>query len=227
MRIAPTSTKPTTLATPANEQAPAAASAPPSTIEQAAPARAAGDIDRMERPVTKTESPAPADVQHAKTIDAFYEAFARRDGAAMAAMYHPDAVFHDEAFGTLKGQEIGAMWMMLTKSAPKLVVEHSDVKGTATGGTAHWDATYPFSVTGNTVKNSIDATFTFKDGKILTHDDVFSFPKWATQAFGLERFGFFGRMIANSSLTQGALRMFARRGLKQFMQKKGMETQTL
>jgi len=176
----------------------------------------------MERKTTRAVEATPIDEANAKTIDAFYEAFARRDGAAMAAMYHDDAVFHDEAFGTLRGKEIGAMWMMLTRSAKDLKVEHSDVRGTEKGGTAHWDATYPFSLTGRQVKNSIDATIEIKDGKIISHNDKFSFPAWATQAFGLERFGFIGRMIAGSSLTQGALRMFARKGLKDFMQKKGI-----
>jgi ketosteroid isomerase-like protein len=194
------------------------------TTNDAAPVARANptEVDQMEKKVSHVEPALPPERANAKIISDFYEAFARRDGTAMAAMYHDDAVFHDEAFGTLKGKEIGAMWMMLAKSAPKLEVVHSDVKGTTQGGSAHWDATYPFSITGRTVRNEIDATFTFKDGKILKHDDVFSFPKWATQAFGLDRLGFFGRMIASSSLTQGALRLFARRGLKKFMEKRGI-----
>jgi ketosteroid isomerase-like protein len=225
MRVPPTTTNAQSAMR--NVAAPTSApqTSPPSTTTgEAAPVARTNptEVDQMEKKISRAEPALPPERANAKIISDFYEAFARRDGAAMAAMYHPDATFHDEAFGTLKGKEIGAMWMMLTKSSPELKVEHSAVSGTAAGGTAHWDATYPFSITGRTVKNSIDATIEVKDGKIIAHRDVFSFPKWATQAFGLERFGFFGRMIADSSLTQGALRLFARRGLKKFMEKRGI-----
>ena len=34
-------------------------------------------------------------------VDRFYQAFARRDAAGMAACYHPQATFVDPAFGPL------------------------------------------------------------------------------------------------------------------------------
>src|SRR5713226_3587088 len=42
----------------------------------------------------------------------FYDAFARRDGEAVAAMYAADATFEDPVF-RLKGEEIGRMWIGL------------------------------------------------------------------------------------------------------------------
>ena len=50
-------------------------------------------------------------------------------------------------------------------------------------GTAHWIATYTFR-TGNQVVNDIHASFRFRDGKIVDHEDSFSFHKWARQALG-------------------------------------------
>ncbi len=41
-------------------------------------------------------------------VAALYEAFARRDHEAMAALYVPRANFSDPAFGALFGKKIGA-----------------------------------------------------------------------------------------------------------------------
>ena len=49
-------------------------------------------------------------------IHTLYRAFQRKDGAAMAACYHPDATFRDEVF-TLRGKQVGAMWRMLCEGA--------------------------------------------------------------------------------------------------------------
>ena len=57
------------------------------------------------------------------TIERFYEAFGQCNGAAMTACYAPDAHFRDPAFGDLEGDEIGAMWRMLTGRATDLEIE--------------------------------------------------------------------------------------------------------
>lgn len=165
-------------------------------------------------------SPQVADANNKAAIAGFYEAFANRDPDAMAALYHPDATFHDPAFGTLKGAEIGGMWRMLSEAAPDLKVQHSNV-GAKDGNkaSAHWDAQYTFGVTGNKVENHVDAKFEFKDGKIISHRDDFSFPKWAGQALGLDRFGWVGRKIAGWSVTQRVMQAFAKKGLRDFMDK--------
>ena len=49
---------------------------------------------------------------NAQLIQTLYAAFGRRDGAAMAACYAPNATFVDPVFD-LRGTEIGAMWTML------------------------------------------------------------------------------------------------------------------
>lgn len=97
-------------------------------------------------------------------ITRFYEAFARHDGPAMAACYHPDATFSDPAFPDLKGKQPGAMWSMLTERGGDLVIRFSNVRADDTSGSAHWEADYTFSATGRPVKNVIEATFTFAMG---------------------------------------------------------------
>jgi ketosteroid isomerase-like protein len=121
---------------------------------------------------------------NAELLTRFYEAFNRRDAAAMRTAYAPDATFSDEAFPGLKGDEVGDMWAMLCERAKDFRVEFRDVKADDTTGSAHWEAWYLFNGT-NPVHNVIDATFTFKDGRIATHVDRFDFWRWSRQGLGL------------------------------------------
>ncbi len=116
-------------------------------------------------------------------IERFYEAFGRCDGAAMSACYAPGANFHDPAFGDLKGDEIGAMWRMLTGRATDLKIELHEHEAGDDSGSAHWIARYTFS-TGRPVVNDIQARFRFADGLIADHVDDFDFRNWARQALG-------------------------------------------
>lgn len=137
---------------------------------------------------------------NAELVQRFYAAFAARDGAGMAACYHPDAEFHDPAFGDLRGPEVPAMWRMLTERATDLRVEASAIEADDRRGRAHWEAWYPFARTGRRVHNVIEASFEFEDGKIRRHRDDFSRWAWARQAMGpagllLGWTGFFGRKL--------------------------------
>lgn len=118
-----------------------------------------------------------------ETIERLYAAFGECNGAAMTACYAPDAHFRDPAFGDLHGEEVGAMWRMLTGRATDLVIElHEHDAGEETGS-AHWIARYTFS-TGRPVVNDIQASFRFADGLIADHVDEFDFRNWAKQALG-------------------------------------------
>jgi ketosteroid isomerase-like protein len=119
-----------------------------------------------------------------ETIERLYAAFADRNGAAMTACYAPGAHFRDPAFGDLEGDDIGAMWRMLTGRARDLEITLQDHKADEGTGTAHWLAGYTFS-TGRRVENDIHARFSFdQDGLITDHVDDFDFRKWASQALG-------------------------------------------
>ena len=118
-----------------------------------------------------------------ETIERLYAAFGECNGAAMTACYAPDAHFRDPAFGDLHGEEVGAMWRMLTGRATDLRIElHEHDAGEETGS-AHWIARYTFS-TGRPVLNDIQASFRFADGLIADHVDEFDFRNWAKQALG-------------------------------------------
>jgi ketosteroid isomerase-like protein len=118
-----------------------------------------------------------------ETIERLYAAFGECNGAAMTACYTPDAHFRDPAFGDLQGEEVGAMWRMLTGRATDLQIELHEHEAGEETGSAHWIARYTFS-TGRPVVNDIQATFRFADGLIADHVDEFDFRNWAKQALG-------------------------------------------
>jgi ketosteroid isomerase-like protein len=121
--------------------------------------------------------------QNRALIERLYAAFGDCNGAAMTACYTPDAHFRDPAFGDLEGEEIGAMWRMLTGRATDLKVELHEHDADEQAGSAHWIARYTFS-TGRPVVNDIQASFRFADGLIADHVDEFDFRNWAKQALG-------------------------------------------
>lgn len=116
-------------------------------------------------------------------IERLYEEFGRCNGAAMTACYAPDAHFRDPAFGDLEGDDVGAMWRMLTGRAKDLKIELREHDADEERGSAHWIARYTFS-TGRPVVNDIEASFRFADGLIADHVDEFDFRRWAKQALG-------------------------------------------
>jgi len=119
-----------------------------------------------------------------ETIERFYQAFGQCNGAAMTACYAPDAHFRDPAFGDLEGEEVGAMWRMLTGRATDLKIELHEHDADEGSGSAHWIARYTFS-TGRPVVNDIQARFSFaSDARIVDHVDEFDFRNWAKQALG-------------------------------------------
>jgi ketosteroid isomerase-like protein len=116
-------------------------------------------------------------------IERFYAAFGECNGSAMTACYATGAHFRDPAFGDLEGEEIGAMWRMLTGRATDLRIELQAHDADEDSGSAHWIARYTFS-TGRPVVNDIEARFRFADGLIADHVDEFDFRNWAKQALG-------------------------------------------
>lgn len=117
-------------------------------------------------------------------IKGLYDAFDRGDGAAVTACYAPDATFEDPAFGELHGEDIGAMWRMLSTRATDLSIDLRSHDADETSGSANWVATYTFGQTGNRVVNDIQARFRFENNLIADHRDSFDFRRWARQALG-------------------------------------------
>jgi ketosteroid isomerase-like protein len=146
-------------------------------------------------------------------VQEFYEAFSRLDAEAMAACYHPEVRFTDPAFGTLYGAHAGNMWRMLCASqkGKDFVVHYSNIRKEGKGVSAHWEASYTFSATGNKVVNRIDAYFEFESGKIIRHTDRFNLYRWSKQALGIK-----GYLIGWTSFFQRKLQQQTGRLLQQY-----------
>lgn len=142
----------------------------------------------------------------------FYEAFSRRDGAAMGECYAPDVRFSDPVFVDLQGGEARAMWLMLCDQGKDLQVRLESCEPTDTGARARWVADYTFSPTKRKVHNEIDATLTIRDGLIIEHVDRFDLHGWTKQALGPV-----GTLFGWTSLLQNKLRKEARKGLPRYM----------
>jgi ketosteroid isomerase-like protein len=153
---------------------------------------------------------------NAQAIKDFYECFGRRDAEGMIAHYDPQVQFSDPVFTSLRGDEVFAMWRMLTGRATDLRIEATGIEADDRSGKAHWDAWYTFSATGRKVLNRIDASFAFRDGKIVRHDDSFDLWRWAGMALGIK-----GKLLGWAPFVQGAIRKQADAGLRAFMQKRG------
>lgn len=115
----------------------------------------------------------------------FYSAFQRRDPEAMAACYHPETQFSDPVFpGLRSSSRVTSMWRMLCERGKDLEITFRDVQADERTGRVHWEARYTFSGTGRKVLNRIDASFEFRNGKIVRHTDNFDLWAWLRQALG-------------------------------------------
>jgi len=123
-----------------------------------------------------------------EVIVKFYNAFENLDAETMAECYHRDVVFEDPAFGVLRGEHAGNMWRMLCKSqkGKNFRISVSDIDFDDLKGKAHWEAFYVFSQTWRKVHNVVNASFEFKDGKIIKHTDSFDLYNWSKQALGFK-----------------------------------------
>lgn len=153
---------------------------------------------------------------HHDLIEKFYSSFQEQDAVGMIACYHPQVKFHDPAFGDLSAEEVAAMWtMLIERSKGDLVIHYDRVMADDVGGFCHWDAHYHFSKTKREVHNSIQATFRFKDGKIIEHHDHFSLWKWSSMALGIS-----GTLLGWTPLIKNKIRKSTKDLLHQYMNPK-------
>lgn len=148
-------------------------------------------------------------------IKSFYTAFANGDAETMISYYHKDIIFHDPAFGELKGDEVRNMWrMLIERSKGDLKISYSAVDIYDHSGSANWKAEYTFGPTGRKVVNRVSANFKFEGDKIIRHVDDFDMWKWAQQALGLK-----GYLLGWSSFLQKKVQQQTRKLLKSYIRK--------
>ena len=152
---------------------------------------------------------------NAALVHRFYDAFARHDGDAMVACYHPEVEFSDDVFGNLTSAQAAGMWRMFCETGVDLRIEASDIRADDRNGSARWEAWYTFAATGRPVHNVIQARFDFSNGLIRRHKDSFNFARWASQALGLP-----GRLLGRTPFLRKAVRRRAHKTLSVYLQSK-------
>lgn len=119
-------------------------------------------------------------------IDRFYTAFANKQADEMVAQYDDEVVFTDPGFGRLEGDRAKAMWrMLIERGGQDLTVQYEIVDVSGNEGRVNWTADYRFGPKRRKVINHVQAHLLIHNGKIVRHDDQFSFWKWSRQALGL------------------------------------------
>ncbi len=152
--------------------------------------------------------------QNLAIIDKFYSSFKELDGDGMTQCYHEKIVFSDPVFPKLQGAKVGAMWKMLCSQAQGFELTYSDIQADDKVGAARWEAKYIFSMTHRKVHNKIDASFRFRDGKIIQHHDAFNFWKWSFMALGP-----IGLILGWSPLVKNRVQRQAAKNLDNFILK--------
>ncbi|RZL19240.1 MAG: nuclear transport factor 2 family protein [Pedobacter sp.] len=150
----------------------------------------------------------------AQLINKFYTSFSNRNFKGMQECYADNATFSDPVFGKLNAQEVKAMWEMLLKRAADLHVIYKNVWEDGENGGAEWIATYTFTTTGRKVVNKISAVFVVKDGKIISHQDTFSFYNWSKQSLGIT-----GLLLGWSGFLKNKISVQAKKNLADYIKK--------
>lgn len=133
----------------------------------------------------------------------------------MNACYASDVIFSDPAFGDLEGQKVFSMWEMLVARAKELQVTVGDIHADENTGSARWEAKYLFGPHRRPVHNIIQASFVFRAGRIVEHNDRFDMWKWTRMAVGG-----IGLFFGWSSFLRSAIQKSTRRQLEEYMQKR-------
>ena len=153
--------------------------------------------------------------QNQQLIEKFYTCFQHKDFGGMQECYADHALFNDEVFSDLTTEQVRAMWKMFCLNGKDLKIEFSNISAGDFNGKAEWTATYTFSATGRKVVNHIKASFTFANGKIVSHTDSFDFYTWSKQALGIT-----GLLFGWTPQIKKKVKQSAMKNLSAFMNKK-------
>ena len=139
--------------------------------------------------------------QEERLIERFYTGLRKRDWKGMGQVYHPGIFFYDPVFGNLEGPEVAEDVGDVAERGGRIGFAVWGCQVDEGYGSCQWTATYVFSLTGRKVVNKGKAMFRFEDGKIIEHQDVWSFWRWSRQALGWK-----GLLFGWTSVFQGTVR---------------------
>ena len=156
-------------------------------------------------------------MKNEELINKFYTSFSDGDVKGMLACYHKDIVFHDPAFGRLKGERAFEMWeMLLSQKKADTIISFENIQATTEKGQANWTAEYVYE--NRKVINHVSATFKFKESKIIEHTDTFNLWEWSRQALGVT-----GLLIGWTPFMKNKIQQTTNLKLDKFIQKHSAE----
>jgi|AntRauTorcE11898_2_1112593.scaffolds.fasta_scaffold21693_2 hypothetical protein len=146
-----------------------------------------------------------------------YQALNDRDYKSMWKLYAMDATFSDPAYGSLKGDEIKAMWHQICVRNTDLEAEILSVtQNDAQTISYSWKASYTHAMYNGEIENVINGEITVdKNGNILSQHETYSLWKWFSMAIGIA-----GKLLGWRTSMRENLQRSVRKSLDDFMEKK-------
>lgn len=139
-------------------------------------------------------------------FDAFSNADAKayeRDMATLERLYAPDVKWKDTIFRFDDRAGTMGMWRILLARGADSKFSYRILSTDGDKVTVNWLADY--KVFGRPVHNDVMATLVVRNGRIVAHEDVYSWEKWARQAFPL---GGVSNIFPVKQIIMGGLNLF-------------------
>lgn len=132
---------------------------------------------------------------HAAVINTLFSSLDHHDPVAMQNCYADGATFKDMAFDLHTREDIGLMWLMISKSDLRCAFHIKSLSDDGLTAEVQVSDSYHFSSTGRRVVNEFVSKLTLNaDGLITHHEDVGCPQTWAKMAW----FWPLSRLFANN-----------------------------
>lgn len=129
------------------------------------------------------ELPAPPARSPEQAANVYFQAFQKKDLAALEEVYAPHTTFDDPIYN-LKGRtDTLGMWKSLYAAGKNLEVTYKILETKGDVVTVAWEANY--EVFGRKVHNVAESQLKIENGQITKQVDSWSWSKWARQALPL------------------------------------------
>ncbi len=139
----------------------------------------------------------------------FFDAWSRRDTAALTAALHPQVSFSDPLFTDVRGVRVALMWTNRLSESEDLMVAHEILFADERKAQVRWQAQYILGA--RKVAHEGLSTLSLWDNLIVRQVDEYDFLLWARQAYGP-----IGWLLGATEGYQAACQRRARKDLERF-----------
>lgn len=104
--------------------------------------------------------------------------------------------------------------MLLSQKKESTIITFNSIQASSEKGTVNWIAEYFYGEKKRKVINKVNASFKFKEGKIIEHTDTFNLWEWTKQAMGITGF-----LMGWTSFMKDKIQATTNKNLDDFIQK--------